>query len=595
MFGPIETNLGRGRGFTAEHVGFYAARGGAGVIVTEVASVHPSDWPYESAPLATECAPGWAEIVRACRSGGALVLAGLGHAGGQGTSAHHERELWAPSPVPDPRSREVPAEMSVAQIDEVVAGFAAGAELAVAAGCAGVEVDAGEFALLRQFASGLTNRRADGYGADRTRLLREVVAAVRAAVGSERVVGLRLSCDELVGAPGITPDVAVRELVPAVAAWLDYLVPVRGGGLAATPARPDAHTRPGFNRALCDRLRGVAPALVLQGSVVDVAMAEASARAGVALVEMTRAQLAEPDLVALLRAGTPERIRPCLLTNQYSAVRDPANVVISDEGEPRTGHETTDPLVPRGPFSGVGEVRGVAGRVLVVGGGPAGCEAARVAAALGLRVRLVERAAELGGAMRLAARLPGLERYELLVEWWRRELNRLGVEVRLGCEADLGELLAAERAGVAVLVATGSVPREGVEPAWEFLAGERLRAQGAVTLYDPVGGALAIGLAELLAGAGRAVTLVTPDAVVGARLPPGSLVAANTRLARAGVTRVTDWRGPPPGGAIDCGHRLSDDTFPRGHPRAGDAVAPRNVHQAVLEGRRFALSLVGRP
>ena len=95
LFGPIETNLGDGRAFSRRHTAFYARRaaGGAGLIVTEIASVHDSDWPYERAPLARQCEPGWRDTVESCRPHGTLVLAGLGHAGGQGSSAHHRQAV----------------------------------------------------------------------------------------------------------------------------------------------------------------------------------------------------------------------------------------------------------------------------------------------------------------------------------------------------------------------------------------------------------------------------------------------------------------------------------------------------------------------
>ncbi len=132
LFGPHETNLSRDRGISARHVAYYARRaaGGCGVIVTETASVHPSDWPYERAPLAADCGPGWAQVVTACRPHGALVLAGLGHAGMQGSSAFSQSALWAPSRVPDAGSRELPMEMASIEIDAVVDGFAAAAALA---------------------------------------------------------------------------------------------------------------------------------------------------------------------------------------------------------------------------------------------------------------------------------------------------------------------------------------------------------------------------------------------------------------------------------------------------------------------------------
>ena len=103
LFGPHVTNLGDDRAISARHVAYFErrARGGCGTIVIEEASVHPSDWPYERAPLATDCGPGWRAVADACRPHGALVIAALGHAGGQGSSAYNQRELWAPSRVPE--------------------------------------------------------------------------------------------------------------------------------------------------------------------------------------------------------------------------------------------------------------------------------------------------------------------------------------------------------------------------------------------------------------------------------------------------------------------------------------------------------------
>ncbi len=229
LFGPHETNLGDGRRFSARHAAYYGRRaaGGAGVIVTETASVHDSDWPYERAPLVAE---GWGDVLAACRPHGALVLAGLGHAGGQGSSAHHHQALWAPSRVPDVVTREVPMAVEQPEIDALVAGFGAAAAQAAAADLDGVEVEAGQHSILRQFLSGLTNHRTDVYGADRVRLLREALGAVRAGLGDDRVLGLRLCCDELAPWAGITP-VAGADAAAELAGAVDYLVPVRGCAL----------------------------------------------------------------------------------------------------------------------------------------------------------------------------------------------------------------------------------------------------------------------------------------------------------------------------------------------------------------------------
>src|SRR5262249_17530267 len=162
------------------------------------------DWPYERCPLAAACAPGWQAVGAACQAHGAVVLAGLGHSGGQGSGAYSQTGMGgpargagggAPGPPPGPRQ---------AGLGDVVAAFAAAARVATTAGLDGVEVDSGPWSLLRQFQSGLTNQRSDGYGADRLRLTREILAAVRQAIGHEAILALRLSCDELAPWAGIT-------------------------------------------------------------------------------------------------------------------------------------------------------------------------------------------------------------------------------------------------------------------------------------------------------------------------------------------------------------------------------------------------------
>lgn len=612
LFGPHATNLADPRRpgeLRADHVGYYARRaaGGAGVIVTEVASVHPSDRPYERAPSAERAGPGWAAIARECAGHGTVVLAGLGHAGAQGSSAHHRRPLWGPSAVPDPGTRGVPVAMDEAAIAAVLDGFVTAAVLARDAGLDGVELQAGQYALLRQFLSPLTNHRDDRWGVRRERLLREVLAAVRAALGPDAVVGLRLGVDELAPWAGLRPeDVSVPE-------GLDYVVGVRGSGFAVGATRPDAHTPPGHGVPLATALRGAAPpgtAVVLAGGVVEPPEADMALADGTAdLVEMTRALVADPDLVARVRAGRAPR--PCVLTNERCRVRGGPNLVVSCSVSP-VEQAYRIPPVPPAVSPGDG------GAVRVVGGGPAGLEGARVLAAAGHAVTLHERDDRLGGALRLLARLPGRGRYAALVDWWRAELDRLGVTVRLGDQARGDDR-------VPTLWATGGLDREPAVPgaptrsAAAVLAGTAL-PPGPVVVLDPVGGATGVGLAELLAAAGRPVAIVTPDPVVGHELgPSGDLVPAQSRLVAAGVARTVRtvpvrWRdgtlhlrdadtgagttlpcaavveatarrpGPIPDGAVPVGGLLAAGRT----VLAGDVLAPRTVHDAVLDARRAA-------
>ena len=625
LFGPHETNLGDGRAIGARHAAYYARRaaGGAGIIVTETASVTPNDWPYERAPLAASSGAGWQAVARACAPHGTVVLAGIGHAGGQGSSAYSQEVMWAPSRVADVVTREPPAELDEGDIARLVSDFASAAATAMEAGLGGVEIDAGAWSLLRQFHSGLTNQRSDRYGTDRLLLTRQVIEAVRTAAGAGAVVALRLSCDELAPWAGVTPEhaaAAVAELAPLV----DLLTVVRGGPYSTTAYRPDAHTGEGFNLQLCRDMRraaaGGAP-VALQGSVVDPAMAAAALADGTCdAVEMTRALIADASLVDKVRAGAAERVRPCIRCNQACRVRDNRNPIVSCVLDPASGHETDEPFdVPARASGG--------SAVLVVGAGPAGLECARVLAAAGRPVVVADRSPQAGGTLARAAHGPGREPLRAATDWLQAEARREGAELRLGQDITAEDVRRMLAGGGRVVLATGSRPFAGRYPdagmavldALSVLDGTGELPDGPVALLDPVGDAVGVNLAEWLALDGRSVTLVCPDPVAGTQLArTGDLADANGRLQRAGVERrlrqivrgvgagavsVEDaWTGEaglvPAASVVDCGHRLPDEDLylqlaDPAIPRAGDCVAPRSLLEAVLEGRRVALALLG--
>jgi 2,4-dienoyl-CoA reductase-like NADH-dependent reductase (Old Yellow Enzyme family) len=274
--------------------------------------VHSSTGRTNGLPSPSAAPMGGPTIVAACRPHGTLVVASLDHAGGQGSSAYSQLPLWAPSRVPEVNSREVPKWMEAADIEAVVAGFATAASLAVEAGCDGVEINAGQHSLVRQFLSGLTNHRGDEWGQDRLLV---------------RPPGHRSgSLDGAVGTPGSSASgcraTSWRRGPASRPRWRRTSRPsssrrhrLPGGGPRRDLLRREDPARlPRTDRVQHRPVPAVAAAVdvpvVLQGSIVDVGQAEWALGgyddpAWPTGVEMTRAQIADPDLVAKLQAGRP--------------------------------------------------------------------------------------------------------------------------------------------------------------------------------------------------------------------------------------------------------------------------------------------------
>ena len=489
--------------------------------------------------------------------------------------------------------------MEPEDIEAVVAGFAGAAKLAVDAGCDGVEINAGQHSLVRQFLSGLTNQRTDEWGSDRARFACDVLAAVRAAVGPTRVVGLRLSCDELAPWAGITPEQAPG-LAASLVDGVDYLVVARGSIFSVEQTRPDFHQPAGFNVELAGLIAGVVDVPVIaQGSIVSVADAMSALEAGCAGVEMTRAQIADPDLVAKLRAGPPgahPAVHP--LQPDVPGARRPQPA--------RDVHRRADVGAGDGgpglDATGCGVTPGRRRRrwTCRLGDG-AGGDAAR-ASRHGRRAVITAGRARRRWPVRTARSSSGWPRRWSGSVWTcAPERSRCRRMPTSSCSAPGRRPGRPDHA-----VASDAVV---LDVAALRLGSVTLPDEGDVVVLDPIGGPIGVALAEEL---GTRAVLVTQDHIAGNELArSGDLAPANVRLAQAGVRierrtiprevragevvvedRFTGERRTIPCAAVvDCGFRLPDDPLPGATMQAGDCVAPRTIHEAILEGRRAALSI----
>ncbi|WP_460429158.1 oxidoreductase, partial [Amycolatopsis endophytica] len=361
---------------TEQHAAYYAARaaGGTGLIVSEEHVVHPSDRPYEKVirGYRPEVVPGYRRITDAVHAHGVPIFAQLNHNGGQASSMYTRRAVWAPSPVPDSLFREVPKAMSTAEIAEVVDGFGRVARHCAEGGFDGVEIQCSQSSLVRGFLAPATNLRTDGYGGplvNRTRILREIIATARAAIGPDRALGVRLSGDDLVEG-GVTLDEAV-EVARMIGSSIDYLNTSIGVATSTLYMVEASMAVPrGYALPVAGALRRAVPVPVVGvGRIKSAEEAErALAEGRCDLVGVVRGQIADPSFAAKARDG--HEVRTCLSCNQECVGRVGLNRWLGCVENPRAGREAV-PLPAPGPRPK---------RVLVVGAGPAGLQAAATAA-----------------------------------------------------------------------------------------------------------------------------------------------------------------------------------------------------------------------
>ncbi len=422
------------------------ARGGTGLIITEEQSVHPTDRAYEHLIEAfrPEVLPLYRRLTGAVHAYDTRIFAQLNHNGQQCSGSLSRLPVWAPSPIPDVLYREVPKAMEPEDIREVIEHFALSAVHVREGGFDGVELQFGHSSLARQFMSPLTNFRSDEYGGELENRLRfplELIAAVRKALGSDFTLGVRLCADELI--PGgltleDTKGIAERLQAPGQLDFFNltlatfYNLYLVGGPM---------HMPLGYAVPLAAGIKEVSTLPVFAtGRINDPAMAERVLAEGQAdMIGVVRGQIADPDFVRKAKEERTEEIRYCIACNQNCYGRVGLNKTIGCVQNPSVGCEATE---------GERHLRPALRkkRVMVVGGGPAGMWAAKIATLRGHEVTLYEKGAELGGQVLLAAKGAGRDEFGVLARNERKQLARLEVPVEYGVDVS-ADVRARARAG----------------------------------------------------------------------------------------------------------------------------------------------------
>src|SRR5689334_5548716 len=396
-------------------VAYYVARakGGCGLIITEEQSVHPSDWAYQKLihGFDPHVIPAYQRMTRAVHEYGTRMFAQINHNGMQASSIYSRRPVVGPSPLVDPIHREMCKELEQEEIGGIVRGFVLVARHVREGGFDGAELQASHSSLIRQFFSPYYNRRTDAYGGSlekRMRFVLEVIHAIRAEIGRDFTLGIRLCGDELIPA-GLTLD-DVRDIARRLEATgqLDFINTSIGEFHNLYMVEGSMHTPPGYQLFVSANIReAVKLPVFCTGRIKDPLQAERILREGLAdMVDVVRGQICDPAFTRKAREGRTESIRLCISCNQYCIGRMGLNLSLGCIQTPATGNELQFPA----PGVKSGEItRAKAHKplVLVVGGGPAGMQAAKVAAQRGYRVTLYEKQGELGGQINLLVRVPG--------------------------------------------------------------------------------------------------------------------------------------------------------------------------------------------
>jgi 2,4-dienoyl-CoA reductase-like NADH-dependent reductase (Old Yellow Enzyme family)/thioredoxin reductase len=637
VFGAHTANMSEGGLPGERHRAYYEERalGGAAMIVVEPVPVHRTavltrgNFRHSSDAII----PHFRKLTDTVHKHGTVICHQLYHVGQHGDFDNSFEPNWSPSGLPSFHDSDGSHAMSDAEIEEIVDAFIAAARRAKDSGFDGVELFATYHALIDQFWTPFSNRRDDKWGGsleNRCRFSSQILRGIRQMAGTDFIIGLAVNMD-----PGVKASLSMEALQEIIAwhderALMDYVTCGTGSYFDFGGVMPNVFYADKLGVPFAEALKKVTNNAKVQAeshirTPENANYVIASGQAD--MVSIVRGQIADPHLANKAREGRAEDVRPCLSCNQMCWGRRYRDYWISCLINPSAGRE----------FEWGGDRFTLASKpkqILVVGGGVAGLEAARVAAERGHKVTLVEATSRLGGQFYLAGLQPRRRQIIDFLEWYERQLEKLQVKVLLNtpCEADDIEAFGADE----VIIATGSQPAgsgfQRALPHFDRLPGidrgnvwsveevmERSARLGArVIVLDEGANSKGGGTALHIAEAGHEVTLITPAASVMMEMARTNAdVQLRQRMRELKAVLITEaaireWHGNAATVTVLGGKdfRLEADSLvtsttnvpdksltqaldqrQRPYRTIGDAVAARTAVMAIYEGRKLAMSI----